>query len=290
MPLVTLCGLPGAGKTWLATRLRDHLVGLGKEVVLLSYDSEHLQRAQAYQDSRAEKMTRSTMKHRVDVHLSAEKIVILDALNYIKGCRYELFCMAKELSTTHCVVFVDTPLELALERNNQRSGDRFPNELSVVEAIAMRFEKPNAKNRWDAPLLRVAPEDTSGTRIGDCLGEIERAVLHGKAPKAGIATQSKPVVETTFMQELDIVTNEIVDALIAHQREFSDLGGDVRVSRATTPISFQLLLSDYIQVGRAMATAELRRHRRQFIKISQLHPFAAALVGNRFADYLNQQA
>ncbi|OQR99310.1 hypothetical protein THRCLA_06565 [Thraustotheca clavata] len=263
MPLVTLCGVPGAGKTFLATKLQEHLSALGKDVVVLSYDTEHLLRNQAYQDSRAEKMTRSTMKSRVDVHLNAKKIVILDALNYIKGYRYELFCLAKELSTTHCVVFVDTPVDVAIERNESRNGDRFPTEM--VEAITMRFETPNAKNRWDAPLIHLTPADLTQDKIASQLQVLEQVILQGKVIKAGIATQSKPVVETTFVQQLDQITTEIVDALVAHQREFNDL-------------------------GRAMPTAELRRHRRQFIKISQLHPFPTSTIATRFVDYLNEQA
>ena len=48
MPLVTLCGIPGAGKTWIATRLRSHFEALGKDVVLVNEESEHLERNQAY--------------------------------------------------------------------------------------------------------------------------------------------------------------------------------------------------------------------------------------------------
>ncbi|EQC32500.1 hypothetical protein SDRG_09826 [Saprolegnia diclina VS20] len=278
MPLVTLCGLPGAGKTWFASQLHDHFVSLGKDVVRLSYDSEHLIRADAYRDARAEKTTRSTMKSRVDVHLSADKIVILDTLNYIKGCRYELFCLAKELSTTHCVVYVDTPVALASARNAERAGDSFPPES--IEAIAMRFEVPNAKNRWDAPLLRMTPESLCATTVADRLRDVEDAVLHGKVIKAGIATIAKPIVETTFVQELDRVTAAIVDVLIVHQREFQDLVDALRVPHASKPV----------QVGRAMPTAELRRHRRQFTKMATLHPFPSADIGNRFVEYLQSQA
>lgn len=65
--------------------------------------------------------------------MNAKTVVVLDALNYIKGSRYELFCKAKAESTTYCVVFVDTPLALALERNASRdsSDDAFDPQLYV---------------------------------------------------------------------------------------------------------------------------------------------------------------
>lgn len=37
-------------------------------------------------------------------HLSKETVVILDSLNYIKGYRYELYCIARALRTPNCVV------------------------------------------------------------------------------------------------------------------------------------------------------------------------------------------
>lgn len=36
--------------------------------------------------------------------LSREDIVIADGMNYIKGFRYQLYCVARAISTPHCVV------------------------------------------------------------------------------------------------------------------------------------------------------------------------------------------
>ena len=36
--------------------------------------------------------------------LGRDTIVVADGLNYIKGYRYQLYCEAKGLSTTNCVV------------------------------------------------------------------------------------------------------------------------------------------------------------------------------------------
>ncbi|ETV89589.1 hypothetical protein, variant 1 [Aphanomyces astaci] len=227
-------------------------------------------------DSRAEKLTRGSLKSRVDHHLNASCVVILDSLNYIKGCRYELFCMAKENSTTHCVVYVDTPVAISQQRNQDRDGDKFPDIM--VDAIARRFEEPLEKNRWDSPLIRVLP-DVDDTNVSLVLQHIEQVILHGKVTKAGWATQAKPVVETSFLQQLDAITNAIVDDLIGRQRDF-DLVDAYQVPQATTKVC----------IGRPMSASELRRHRRQFIKISQLHPPAIHEIGTHFVDYLNEQA
>ncbi|RHY50649.1 hypothetical protein DYB30_010703 [Aphanomyces astaci] len=180
-------------------------------------------------DSRAEKLTRGSLKSRVDHHLNASCVVILDSLNYIKGCRYELFCMAKENSTTHCVVYVDTPVAISQQRNQDRDGDKFPDIMFV-------YLQPLEKNRWDSPLIRVLP-DVDATNVSLVLQHIEQVILHGKVTKAGWATQAKLVVETSFLQQLDAITNAIVDDLIGRQRDF-DLVDAYQVPQATTKISF----------------------------------------------------
>ena len=57
-----------------------------------------------YLDSKQEKDTRGTLKSEVDRWLTKDNLVILDSLNYIKGFRYELYCIARAQSSTHCVV------------------------------------------------------------------------------------------------------------------------------------------------------------------------------------------
>lgn len=61
------------------------------------------------QDGRGEKTTRSALKAAVEQALDCETVVVLDALNYIKGVRYELYCKARAESTTYCVVRLERP-------------------------------------------------------------------------------------------------------------------------------------------------------------------------------------
>lgn len=57
-------------------------------------------------DAFHEKLTRGALKSAVDQKLNNKTVVILDSMNYIKGFRYELHCTARELRTSHCVVWV----------------------------------------------------------------------------------------------------------------------------------------------------------------------------------------
>lgn len=52
----------------------------------------------------AEKSTHGKIKSAVERHVSRTTFVICDALNFNKGFRYELFCVARAMATPSCVV------------------------------------------------------------------------------------------------------------------------------------------------------------------------------------------
>jgi protein KTI12 len=62
----------------------------------------------------------------VDHALNADTFVILDSLNYIKGYRYELYCLARSQRTPHCVVHIDCSYDVSLTWNTTEFGDRWP--------------------------------------------------------------------------------------------------------------------------------------------------------------------
>ncbi|GLE00497.1 hypothetical protein PINS_up024271 [Pythium insidiosum] len=275
MPLVVFCGLPAAGKSFVATRLVDYLrEHVQSDVVHITEATVNVNRLEGYKNGHVEKISRGALRAATEQALNAKTIVVLDALNYIKGSRYEFFCKARAESTTYCVVYVDTPVELALERNSQLEE---PYDPELIKAIASRFEVPNEKNRWDHPLFHVTPEalETEGLP----LAQIADTLRFGQATKAGLATKRAPTVETSFVQELELVTAAIVDALVAHQRD----GGIA--DRLVVPKA-----SSELHLYRSMTAAEARRHRRQFIKITQMVPCPVSELGDRFVEYLNQQA
>ena len=55
-------------------------------------------------DPTAEKMVRGAIKGAVERELGTKVFVLVDTLNFVKGFRYELHCIARTVRTTHCVV------------------------------------------------------------------------------------------------------------------------------------------------------------------------------------------
>ena len=53
-----------------------------------------------------EKNTHEVIKTQVSRLLRSDNFVILDSMNFIKGYRYEMYCIARGSRTSRCVVFL----------------------------------------------------------------------------------------------------------------------------------------------------------------------------------------
>ena len=194
----------------------------------------------------------------------------MDSLNYIKGFRYELYCSSKQLDSTHCVVYCGTPADIARTWNEQRPPEeRYSDD--VFDALVMRFEAPDSRNRWDSPLFVLSPEDALPRE------ELVDALLHQKPPPPNQSTQSQPLSSADFLHELDRQTQAIVSQVLTLQRQ--GLGG----GRVGVPGTAEKLV-----LHREVAMAELRRVRHQFISYTKLHPVEQVnTIPTLFVQYLN---
>lgn len=71
--------------------------------VVHTHDNANYKRM-VYDAARTEKEARGIAYTRAKRMLGKDSIVVLDGMNYIKGYRYQLWCEAKALGTTCCVV------------------------------------------------------------------------------------------------------------------------------------------------------------------------------------------
>nr|CAD7571317.1 unnamed protein product [Timema californicum] len=154
------------------------------------------------QDSSKEKEIRGLIKAETQRLIGRESVVIIDAGNYIKGYRYELYCMSKSSKTTQCTIQCETPTDTARQWNEGRGDDTYSQD--VFDALIMRYEAPDSRNRWDSPLFLVLPSD------GLPLEQIKSALFDRKAPPPNQSTQCAPLSSTNFLYDLDRVTQDIV--------------------------------------------------------------------------------
>lgn len=112
MALILLSGFPCCGKTTFANILKDEIIKRNdkQKVVIVNEEMLHIEKLSGYKDSTHEKFSRGLLKAAVDREVSVtDTIVISDSLNYIKGYRYELYCIARALRLITCCVYVECP-------------------------------------------------------------------------------------------------------------------------------------------------------------------------------------
>ncbi|KAK3930512.1 Protein KTI12-like protein [Frankliniella fusca] len=294
MPLVVITGIPASGKTTRAMQLKDYLEKELKKTVHIVSENEvitssNINKNALYLDSSKEKEIRSIIKSKVQRQelklfflnppyrlVGPDTVVIMDAANYIKGYRYEVYCMSKSSKTTQCTLHCETSPTVAWEFNTSRetlncSGDeKYSKE--IFDALVMRYEAPDNRNRWDSPLIVVQAEDTLPAEKLSC------ALFDRKPPPPNLSTQNAPLSATNYLHELDRITQEIVTAILSAQN--TGLEGDVKIpghSNLTVKLN-----------GNKLTAAQLGRHKRQFLTYSKMHPSSdTSQVASLFVQYLN---
>jgi protein KTI12 len=254
MPLVIICGPPCTGKTTRAHKLYDYLKNeLKKQVHLVNEESLQITKNEGYGEPKTEKSTRSSLKSAVERFISKDAIVILDSLNYIKGYRYEIFCLARSAETPHCVIYCNVPFETARVWNSNRAPiDKWDEKL--MEDLERRFEVPNSRNRWERPLFTVGPNDDLP------LKEIAEILSSKPQNVATIATKHEKISDPNYLYDLDKVTQDIINTILEVQNS------------AIAPVSDNITVpnsSSKVRLARKVGLAELRRLRRQYIALAK---------------------
>ncbi|XP_050697460.1 protein KTI12 homolog [Eriocheir sinensis] len=256
MPLVLLSGFPSSGKTRRAREIKEHLeTEKGKKVTIVS-ENEAVgeDKNGVFSNSQKEKEVRGRLKAEVLRRLSKEDVVILDALNYIKGFRYELYCATKQYKTTQCLVQCPAPIEEAWGWNQGRpEEEQYTRE--VFDGLVARYEAPNSSNRWDSPMITVLPQDAPPHE------DIFAALFLTRPPPPNQSTQTQPLSSTNFLFELDQSTQEVTSCVMAAQKTATP-GEAIKVPG----------VEEALCLGRTVSLAELARARRQFITYTKMHP------------------
>ncbi|XP_044253327.1 protein KTI12 homolog [Tribolium madens] len=271
MPLIVITGVPCSGKTTRCKELKQFFENIGKEVHVVSeYDQivkANFEKNSFFSDAAAEKHIRSLLKSEVLRLITPKNVVILDALNYIKGFRYELYCGSKANKNTQCTIHTEINRDEAWKFNENRPELEKYNR-DTFDALVMRFEDPDGKNRWDSPLFVVFPgQELDKNAVKSCLFDSEPVIPN-------MSTQNPPLNSTNFLYDLDQVTKKITDALVKSK----NMGAQGMVKIEDFP---------HLSVDISNATAQkLTILRRQYLSYCKLHPPDTKQIPQLFVQYL----
>jgi len=267
-----MSGIPGSGKSKRAQEIYDHFTQMGKKVIILNEESLLIDKNEGYKDSLSEKMTRGTQKAAIERNLSKDTVVISDSLNYIKGYRYELYCIARAAGTRLLLVYCDTPKDQAKKWNLERDTSVSFSE-KLAEELTFRFEQPNPKNRWDSPLFTLEPQHSLPYEL------LYKTLFEVQELRPNYATQPQALSPANFVHELEKITQEITN-VVSDALQSSMVGDEIKVPGSNKRVVIHSKLS----------LSELRTQRRQFFKFAQLHPPQAHQIADTFVDFLNTSA
>jgi len=295
MALITFSGYPSSGKTRRAIQLKDHLdhrladpsyTGQRQKVVILSDDSLNIERS-SYDDSRSEKPARATLFAAMQRQMGQDTILIVDALNYIKGFRYQLYCAAREFKLRVCTVYVVATPQLCKGWNSERA-DGHGYSAETFDNLITRYEEPSSMVRWDSPLFTVPWSES------DVPFElIWKAITEGNVKPPNVGTQGVPKAPSDALHTLEQVSTSLVRAIMAEQGASGVPGGRVTLSvseslkpRVTLP-------------PRSLTLSELQRLKRQFVTVQKKAitlgsvekgtvDWSEERVGQKFVDYLEE--
>ncbi|XP_032453073.1 protein KTI12 homolog isoform X3 [Nasonia vitripennis] len=272
MPLLIMTGIPCSGKTTRAKELKEFFEAKkGKKVEIIS-EEEAITKATFdkntfYADSKKEKLIRGDIKSNAQRLLNSDDVLIIDGSNYIKGFRYEIYCMSKLYKAPQCSVQCDLPVEAAWLWNEKRpSEEQYSRE--IFDALVLRYEAPDSKNRWDSPLFVVNPEDELRCE------EIYASLYNVKAPKPNLSTQSPPLSATNYLYDMDRITQEIVNEVIAAKQ----LGIENNIKIAKYNVVLQT----------SGSVPQLTKLRRQFLTYSKMQQIETDQIPSLFIQYLNK--
>lgn len=102
-------------------------------------------------DAESEKKMRGRVLSAVERHLSKNDLVICDHLNYIKGFRYQLYCVARALGTPSCTV-LESFNRIKIHCGVRTSDSLDNNETNIVydpgmiENLCSRYEEPDGRH------------------------------------------------------------------------------------------------------------------------------------------------
>lgn len=267
-----MTGIPCSGKTTRTLQLKEYFENkAGKHVEIISeidtitkagYDKNSF-----YADSKKEKGVRSDVKSMTQQMLNQNDVLIIDGSNYIKGYRYEIYCMTKLYKTPQCTIHCDIPVEFAWLWNEGRPEvERYTRE--IFDGLVMRYETPDSNNRWDSPLFAISPEDELNFE------EIYSALYLAKAPKPNLSTQCPPLLPTNYLYELDNITKQIVNNII----NATQMGAEDKIK-----------IPGYnLTVIAPRNGAQLLRLQRQFITYSKMQQIEINQIAPLFVQYLNK--
>jgi len=175
--LIILCGAPCSGKSTLAKAVADLLEKRFNysTAVVTSDTFRHMIPTYQYRfEPELEQFVRDATYETIQTALKQGLLVISDDINYYASIRRRLVRLAQQCRADYAIIYLNTPLEVAIEWNKKR-GEPIPN--SLIEEIYYKLDEPGKEYKWDTPLMVLDPTKSNLPELAETLA----TKIHEKA-------------------------------------------------------------------------------------------------------------
>uniref|UniRef100_A0A0N5BVQ1 Protein KTI12 homolog n=1 Tax=Strongyloides papillosus TaxID=174720 RepID=A0A0N5BVQ1_STREA len=287
MPLLVVFGKPCSGKSKIIDDFVHYLqekYNIPHEKIKVIRDSDNTEfSTNIYDNAKLEKDHRSLLKSLVDENLKKDVLVIIDALNYIKGYRYELHCIAKKVQTKFALLIINEDDNKCCDMNkmiNMKYDER------ILKEIFMRMEYPNSKDFWDKPNVTIETPTTKekDDNIGT-FDQLYHLLFEGVSLVSNKSTSCQPIANKSFVTDIAKITKKIIVTLDSEQRKHKF--GD-RIKLPFTDLDDKDETKNSYLFVKQYSISELDRCRKIFLGTIRGQKIEGAnMIGNLFVNYLN---
>ncbi|KAM7362936.1 phosphoseryl tRNA kinase [Cochliomyia hominivorax] len=231
--LVTLIGLPAAGKTSMCNKLM-HMKTLPFNILHLCYDnyikfnSEYPNQYKQQRDNLLNSLrtiinnfkTTNTwpkelnfLKSHCKNHHQKGFVILCDDNHYYVSMRYKLCQLAREHNIGYCQVYFKTSIEIAIEHNNLRfNANKVPND--VIIQMSKRLEVPNdLVNKWEENTLSLQNPNLNNADVKNIISFIMRALDKPLQPLQ--LPCSKSPAPQSKVHDLDLMMRKRINNLMS---------------------------------------------------------------------------
>lgn len=301
MPLLILCGIPCSGKTvTFATKFKISAEERGWNVNLINDESLLLEKNTT--NVAHEKRNRATFLSAIERSTSRDNITIADSQNYIKGFRYQLYCIARAANTPHALVYCTSDFEFCKHRNENpmknemenyndtnETGNSISNPIPPIynselfTDLCNRFEEPNPNTKWDSPLFYVSMDNDDMSNEEDSISATIKNLLDifkGK-PKNEPSMATVPKISSLHSNDLNKanqITQEMIDKIEKTRKEINSHSNN-------TSVQFNQNL--ILNIKRPLELGELKTLRNQFMNLCLKNNPHVNDIERLFVEYLN---
>lgn len=232
-------------------------------------------------DAVEEKKHRAALLAASERFVTKDTIVIVDAMNYIKGFRYQLYCQARAAGTPSLALHCEAREDCCRAWNAARPGADRKYPADQLEDLFLRFEPPNNQTKWDSPLFTIITEGASSDQLTELFTALLPTLTSAPSRPPSTATQSlvpdlAGASSSSKSQILDTQTQQLIEQVLRAQQSGLAV---VRFEGSERSIGLH----------RPVSLAQLSRIRRQFLHLYRMHPTNndTGRIRDLFIEYLS---